>query len=78
MQSLPEAQISFLARLPLAHFGSKGKIRPEVESVMTKRHMPPPPGYRYIFRPWRTCPKTGERLYAKAFGLRAWPILVPE
>ena len=28
----------------LAHFGSKGKIRPEVESAMTKRHTPPPPG----------------------------------
>lgn len=45
---------------------------------MTKRHTPPPPGYRYVFRPWRTCPKTGTRLYAKAFGLRAWPILIPE
>jgi len=45
---------------------------------MAKRKLPPPPpGYRYIFRPWRKCPKTGERLYAKLYGLRAWPILVP-
>lgn len=45
---------------------------------MPKRRLPPPPGYRYVFRPWRTCPKTGSRLYAKAFGLKAWPILVPD
>lgn len=45
---------------------------------MTKRHTPPPSGFRYVFRPWRTCPQTGMRLYAKAFGLRAWPILIPE
>lgn len=46
--------------------------------VMTKRYTPAPPGYRYVFRPWRTCPKTGDKLYAKAFGIRAWPILIPE
>jgi hypothetical protein len=38
---------------------------------------PPPPGYRYIFRPWRTDPRSGRILYARNHGLRAWPILVP-
>lgn len=45
---------------------------------MAKRTLPPPPpGYRYVFRPWRRCPKTGRRLYAKSYGKKAWPILVP-
>ncbi|MBS0984060.1 hypothetical protein [Gluconobacter cerinus] len=45
---------------------------------MTKRALPaPPPGYRYIFRPWRKCKQSGRMLYARAYGLRAWPILVP-
>jgi len=42
------------------------------------KHQPPPPGMRYIFRPWRKCPKTGEIIYASAYGLRAWPILVED
>jgi hypothetical protein len=33
-----------------------------------------PEGYKVIFRPWIT--KNGRRLYAKAFGFRAWPLLV--
>jgi hypothetical protein len=37
-----------------------------------------PPGFRLVFRPWRTCPLTGQRLYAKMYGFRAWPILIPE
>lgn len=46
---------------------------------MAKGSLPPAPdGFRYIFRPWRKCAKTGKVLYAKAFGLKAWPILVPE
>lgn len=45
---------------------------------MTKHKLPPaPPGYRYIFRPWRKDPKTGKTLYASSYGLKAWPILVP-
>ena len=45
---------------------------------MAKRKLPkPPPGYRYIFRPYRTDPKTGKVLHASTFGLKAWPILVP-
>ena len=46
---------------------------------MSKKTLPPAPaGYRYVFRPWRLCPKTGQRLYAKSYGFRAWPLLVPE
>jgi len=44
---------------------------------MIKRS-PPPPGYRYVYRPWRRCKQTGRKLYARSYGLRAWPILVPE
>lgn len=33
-----------------------------------------PDGYKLIFRPWIT--KNGKRLYAKACGIRAFPILV--
>lgn len=39
---------------------------------------PPPPGYRYIFRATRRDPVTGSLMFAKAFGLKAWPILIPE
>ena len=37
-----------------------------------------PPGFRLVFRPWRTCPTTGQRIYAKMDGFPAWPILIPE
>lgn len=30
----------------------------------------------FVFRAWRTCPKTGERLWAKDYGLKAWRIPV--
>lgn len=40
------------------------------------RRVPVPPGYRLTFTPWRHCPVTGQRLYARDFGYRAWPILV--
>lgn len=57
---------------------SQGKQRPEEGLVMAKRKLPkPPPGYRYIFRAYRTDPKTGKVLHASTFGLKAWPILVP-
>ncbi len=46
---------------------------------MGKATLPPPPsGMKYIFRPWRRDPHTGKLQYAKAFGFKAWPILVPE
>lgn len=45
---------------------------------MHKRALPkPPPGYRYIFRPWRR-DRNGRVVYAYQFGLKAFPILVPE
>ncbi len=46
---------------------------------MPKKHLlpTPPPGWKYIFRPWRRDPHTGCILYASQFGLKAWPILVP-
>ena len=28
----------------------------------------------YIYRPWRTDPRTGKRLLAITYGLRAWKI----
>jgi hypothetical protein len=33
-----------------------------------------PPGYRLIFRAWIT--RDGERVYARDYGLRGFPILV--
>lgn len=35
----------------------------------------PPPGYRWVFRAWITT-KSGDRLYAKAYGRKAFPVLV--
>jgi hypothetical protein len=34
-----------------------------------------PPGKRLVFRPWITLPD-GKRLYAKAYGKRAFPLLI--
>jgi len=36
----------------------------------------PPPGKRYVYRPWIT--KNGTRIYARQFGLRAFRFLVDE
>lgn len=35
---------------------------------------PPPPRKRVVFRPWIT--KNGKRIYASAYGLRAFPIVI--
>jgi hypothetical protein len=44
---------------------------------MTRRiHVPP--GYRVVFRATRVDPRTGRILHARAYGLRAWPMLVRE
>jgi hypothetical protein len=40
-----------------------------------KRVLSVPPGYVLIFRPYYT--KDGVRIYAKRYGLKAWPLLVP-
>ena len=38
---------------------------------------PKPPGKGgVIFRPYKTNPKTGEVMWARDYGLRAWPIPV--
>ncbi|WP_210214545.1 hypothetical protein, partial [Sinorhizobium meliloti] len=51
--------------------------QPLREQAMAKNVLPPPPpGYKYIFRPWRKCARTGKVLWARTFGLKAWPILV--
>jgi hypothetical protein len=34
-----------------------------------------PPGYRLIFRAWKT-DRNGNRMYAKDYGLKAWPLLI--
>jgi len=35
-----------------------------------------PPGYKLIFRAWKTG-RNGNRLYARNYGLRGWPLVVP-
>jgi hypothetical protein len=35
-----------------------------------------PKGYKLIFRAWKH-DKNGNRLYARDYGLRGWPLLVP-
>ena len=37
---------------------------------------PIPDGMKLVFRPWRTT-AGGKVLWAKHYGLRAWPMLVP-
>ena len=37
---------------------------------------PIPEGMKVVFRPYRTLPN-GKVLWAKQYGLRAWPMLVP-
>ena len=37
-----------------------------------------PPGFKLIFRPYRVCKETGQKLWARNYGYRSWPILVPE
>ena len=43
-----------------------------------RRRIYVPPGYRLVFRATRTDPRTGKVLHARAYGLRAWPILIRE
>jgi hypothetical protein len=43
---------------------------------MDKKKIEVPEGYKLVFRAWKTL-KDGKRLYAKNFGLKAWPLLVP-
>ncbi|WP_375631750.1 MULTISPECIES: hypothetical protein [unclassified Bartonella] len=32
----------------------------------------------YVFRTWRRCPYTGQKLYAKHYGRKAWRIPLSE
>jgi hypothetical protein len=43
-----------------------------------KRKPPKPTGKRVIFRAWRRDPRTGDVLWARDYGLKAWPIPVDE
>ncbi len=44
--------------------------------AMKKSKITVPPGYVLKFSAYRT-DKNGRRIYAKWFGLRAWPLVVP-
>ena len=37
-----------------------------------------PTGFKLIFRASKTDPRTGETIYAKDYGYKGFPILVPE
>ncbi|WP_199738750.1 hypothetical protein [Corallococcus sp. CA054B] len=41
----------------------------------TRKHEPAPPGYRYVFRRWKTDEKTGRRVYPKK--AKVFRMLVP-
>lgn len=43
---------------------------------MGTQKVPVPAGFRLIFRAWITG-KDGIRVYAKDYGLKGWPILIP-
>lgn len=43
-----------------------------------KRELVAPPGKRYVFRPYKDDPRTGQRLWARQYGIKAWPILVDD
>jgi hypothetical protein len=40
-----------------------------------RKNEPPPPGYTYVFRRWKTDEKTGRRVYPKK--AKAFRMLVP-
>ena len=40
-----------------------------------KPYLEVPPGMKLIFRPWRR-DKNGKIMWAKTYGLRAWPLIV--
>lgn len=78
MQSRPCANTSSSQSWIIGVFFGSGKIRPAEGLTTMADRIHVPPGQRLVFRPWRTCPTTGQRLYAKMYGFRAWPILIPE
>ena len=46
--------------------------------MTAKVTLPAPSGVRFVFRPWRRCPHTGRKLWAKQYGLKAWRIPVED
>jgi hypothetical protein len=42
---------------------------------LEKEKLHVPPGYRLIFRAWKIG-KDGNRMYAKDYGLKGWPLVV--
>lgn len=44
-------------------------------SMQLELPLPVPDGIKLIFRPWRTT-RTGKVLWAKHYGIRAWPMYV--
>jgi hypothetical protein len=41
---------------------------------MTSDTPPDKSGKRFVFRPWRRCPNTGRKIWAKEYGFKAWRI----
>lgn len=56
--------------------GTQPEPSRKVRTLMAKLKIPVPKGFRLIFRAWKT-DKNGNRLYAKDYGLKGWPLLVP-
>ena len=48
--------------------------------MTTSGHDDPPDlrDVRYVFRPWRRCPSTGRKIWARQYGFKAWRIPVQE
>lgn len=46
-------------------------------AASTKKRVVARPGYKVVFRPYITT-KSGRVIYARTYGIRAFPILVPE
>lgn len=67
-----------LHAITLTYPSAISNMRPRKREVTYDYPKIPPEGKRVVFRAWRTDPVTGKRLYARDYGLRAWPIHVYE
>ena len=52
-------------------FHREGRLR----AMAANKKLTVPPGYMLIFRAWKR-DRDGNRMYAKDYGLRAWPLLI--
>ena len=68
--NFPRTYHAFLVKANIA--------REMVIGMAGKSYPKPPSGKKLIFRPWKIDPKTGDKMWARAYGFKAWPILVPE